>query len=776
MFLIIEERTISYHYPKDGFSYMGIRIVLKNNEYYLMLDNGYYFSDMTKIRKIEMRDYTVCMENNYSSIHLYFYENDYGLNEYNIYKRKDVLISKQGVSHFVSNDKYLNDAYFGIIGGEIKTNTRVYVNGLRWVEGQKLNLKDKISIHGINIYVFEDFLYINRFLLKNKVNTYIPEKRIVHYENKKEYPFIHIYQKVKEYRLEELKEYIPPKLDKKELSTIWPNLIMVLSLSCIAAIGFYNSYLNDQPLLSRISLIVMPVAMAITSFIIPLFMYFLNRRKNIKTEKNHIESYLAYLDEYEHRVRKNIDSYLRECESYYFSLLNCNDKMFSLKRNDELFLNISLGKKVISYDFEYKDTGISRIDNRLAQIKNSLLNVEGYPLMFDVVKHKKVSIITSKEEKRYFFNRFLLELAYKHHYDDVLLAIYVKDESILNDCYNLPHLFNGSKRMTFNNSGQLRELETAKTDRKIILLMYDYCDVSFDDADISCLYFSEDIKKQLKNSDALIEYRNNVAYLYDKDKTKFSHQKEEIDLGEYFGYLGKLKGFKEKRSGRTFCDLFDTEKIDEYYKNHDDQLKAYFGYGDQGVMYLDLHEKGNGPHGLIGGSTGSGKSELIVSLLLSLCIKYPPDYLNIVLIDYKGEGLSDSLSYEGKTLPHIVASVSNLDENSLMRLIVCLNIECKNRQKQFGELSRLSGASIMNLDEYLKEDYESYGLPKLGHLLIVVDEFAELKKNDPLQIKELISISRIGRSLGIHLILATQKPAGVIDEEIWSNSRFKIAL
>ncbi len=82
----------------------------------------------------------------------------------------------------------------------------------------------------------------------------------------------------------------------------------------------------------------------------------------------------------------------------------------------------------------------------------------------------------------------------------------------------------------------------------------------------------------------------------------------------------------------------------------------------------------------------------------------------------------------------------------------------------------------MNIEDYLNSDYLSFNLPKIAHLLIVVDEFAEMKKENPDIIKSLISFSRIGRSLGLHLILATQRPNGVIDDEIWSNSRFKIAL
>ena len=112
----------------------------------------------------------------------------------------------------------------------------------------------------------------------------------------------------------------------------------------------------------------------------------------------------------------------------------------------------------------------------------------------------------------------------------------------------------------------------------------------------------------------------------------------------------------------------------------------------------------------------------------------------------------------------------------LERLIIALHNECQKRETLFKQLSRTAHLSIMNIDDYLNGSYAEHGLERIAHLLIVVDEFAQLKKEHPEQIKELISISRIGRSLGIHLILATQRPSGNIDEEIWSNSRFKISL
>lgn len=184
------------------------------------------------------------------------------------------------------------------------------------------------------------------------------------------------------------------------------------------------------------------------------------------------------------------------------------------------------------------------------------------------------------------------------------------------------------------------------------------------------------------------------------------------------------------------------------------------------VLSLNLHEMAHGPHGLIVGTTGSGKSELIQSYILSLAVNFHPYEAGILLIDYKGGGMADLF----RELPHHLGTVTNLDGNGSMRALICVKAELSRRQRMFREFG------VNHIHGYMKLFKEGTALEPLPHLFIVCDEFAELKKEQPEFMKELISAARIGRSLGVHLILATQKPAGIIDEQIWSNSRFKLCL
>ena len=188
--------------------------------------------------------------------------------------------------------------------------------------------------------------------------------------------------------------------------------------------------------------------------------------------------------------------------------------------------------------------------------------------------------------------------------------------------------------------------------------------------------------------------------------------------------------------------------------------------GTEDYLYLNLHEKAHGPHGLVAGTTGSGKSEIVQSYILSLAVNFHPYEVGFLLIDYKGGGMAGLF----KNLPHLLGTITNLDGDESMRAMASIKSELARRQRIFSE------NNVNHINAYNK-------LFKLGevdepipHLFLISDEFAELKKEQPEFMKELVSAARIGRSLGIHLILATQKPSGVVDDQIWTNSRFKLAL
>jgi DNA segregation ATPase FtsK/SpoIIIE, S-DNA-T family len=189
-------------------------------------------------------------------------------------------------------------------------------------------------------------------------------------------------------------------------------------------------------------------------------------------------------------------------------------------------------------------------------------------------------------------------------------------------------------------------------------------------------------------------------------------------------------------------------------------LTAPIGCTDHGVLEIDL--VGDGPHALIAGTTGSGKSELLRTLVVSLAARVGPDHVNFVLVDYKGGATFDSCV----DLPHTVGLVTDLDEGAASRALVSLEAELRRRE---GILRRHGVSDLPALRA-------TPGAGPLPRLVVVIDEFAALASELPDFLASLVGVAQRGRSLGIHLVLATQRPAGVVDDAIRANTDLRIAL
>ena len=226
-------------------------------------------------------------------------------------------------------------------------------------------------------------------------------------------------------------------------------------------------------------------------------------------------------------------------------------------------------------------------------------------------------------------------------------------------------------------------------------------------------------------------------------------------------------------------------------------LSVPLGKSENNDICLDLHEKADGPHMLVAGTTGSGKSETIISYLIGLCLYYPPEELNMLLIDMKGGGFIKRM---GK-LPHVVGTVTDVDgdENGtgaqymLKRFLESLASEVKRRKILFNQMG------VDSIDGYIKKYRKLNAMKKteldaelvklkllempepLSHLVFVVDEFTELKRAssedcDMDFIAEITTIARVGRSLGFHIILISQNIEGAITDDIRVNSKARLCL
>ena len=204
-------------------------------------------------------------------------------------------------------------------------------------------------------------------------------------------------------------------------------------------------------------------------------------------------------------------------------------------------------------------------------------------------------------------------------------------------------------------------------------------------------------------------------------------------------------------------DLVDT--VTAAWGSSDGRARAVLGCSVDGPVAVDL--VADGPHALVAGTTGSGKSELLRTLVAAMAIGQPPDALTLLLIDYKGGAAFAQCAQ----LPHCVGLVTDLDGELTVRALRSLNAELRRREEQFAAV----GASDLT-------DYRGRDGPPLARLVIVVDEFAALAGELPQFVDGLVGVAQRGRSLGVHLVLATQRPGTAVSADIRANTAVRIAL
>lgn len=230
----------------------------------------------------------------------------------------------------------------------------------------------------------------------------------------------------------------------------------------------------------------------------------------------------------------------------------------------------------------------------------------------------------------------------------------------------------------------------------------------------------------------------------------------------------------------TFLDLFGMKRVEDFPLETWWDEKPPFGFLRAPIgrisatsdMIFDLNDAdgAHGPHGLLGGMTGSGKSEVLKAIILALAVTHHPYDINFALIDFKGGAAFNELA----RLPHTVGIVTDIESNATFaeRVILALSGEIDRRKRVLEDARGAFGFGRSHIDEYRKLTVRR----PLPRLIIVFDEFAEFKQRNPVESKKLISIARQGRSLGVHLILATQNIGAAVDPEILQNSSFRICL
>ena len=696
-------------------------------------------------------------------------------------------------------------------------------NHLEQMDQQLIGFGDELSLGAVTIKFYPDEVWVQGPAQVGPQLTLREPSRYGFYED---YPDYHRSPRII-YRGSEDKILINPpgqepvKPSDELLKLIVPPLMMVgvtVLITLIQPRGIY---------------ILATVGMSITTMIFSIRGFIKNRKKYKADKKERVDLYRLYLKDKVKELTR-LEREQKEGMHYHFpTILELTDLVESYNHRiyektplhfDFLYYRLGLGKMPTSYDLKYGQQERSG--------KKDALEEEGYALYS---RHKKipdmpipanlshgpVGYIGPRNLVLEQLQLLVMQLATFHSYHDVQFITILPEEEKEQWSWMrwLPHaklqelnvrgfVYNQRTRdQVLNSLNQILKLRRSQkeeashkestlfhphyvvlvTDEKLIL---DHIIMEFfteDPTELGCsLIFVEDVMSSLsENIQTVINIKDrNTGQLVMEEgvlkETDFrlDHFPADYDKERIARTLAPLNHLQNLKSSIpdsvTFMEMYGAETFEDlqvssrWKKNAPyKSLAVPIGLrGQDDLVQLNLHEKAHGPHGLIAGTTGSGKSETIQSYILSLAVNFHPHDVAFLLIDYKGGGMANLF----KNLPHLLGTITNLDGAQSMRALASINAEIHRRERLFGEFE------VNHINQYQKKFKNGEATEPLPHLFLISDEFAELKVNQPDFIKELVSIARVGRSLGVHLILATQKPSGVVDDQIWSNSRFKIAL
>ena len=578
----------------------------------------------------------------------------------------------------------------------------------------------------------------------------------------------------------------------------------------------------------------------ISSVLFPVMSSKYTDKERKEYEQRRVELYSRYLEEKRRSISEEKEREEYALNQNYPGLQRIlqfpadGKRLWERRPNDDDFLTlrVGVGSSPLMAEIQYPNESFSMdedpLEKSMLQLAKSNVQLENVPIQISLQEDFVCGITGIRWLRMDLIRNLILQLTILHSYDEVKLIFLSDAESLkeLNFVRYLPHVWTDDRSMRFialnaMDASQISEYLKKERDDgnqskslKDVLKKHPYYVIFALDKRV---FDSAEVIKDILNDETSMGSSIIAAYGdLPKECTKIIQMNasgthsmlslkqldsatQEFSLDTYDKILAdtasrqlsatQLKTISESFSlpkTYTFLEMYGVGKVEHLNilqrwqdNNPTTSLAVPVGIGTDGQLFqLDLHQKFQGPHGLVAGMTGSGKSEFIITYILSLAVNFHPDEVAFILIDYKGGGLAGAFDNpdRGVKLPHVIGTITNLDGAAIQRSLLSIQSELMRRQRIFNRAKSISNEGTMDIYSYQRLYRSGKVQEPLPHLFIISDEFAELKQQEPEFMENLMSIARIGRSLGIHLILATQKPAGVVNDQIRSNTKFRVCL
>ncbi len=580
-----------------------------------------------------------------------------------------------------------------------------------------------------------------------------------------------------------------------------PSITMGLSSTAMGLFSFWLAAERKQDLLSVVPTLLMSLSMALGTILWPLLSKRYERKQQRRKEEKRCYVYSCYLLEVKQRIQQAMQEETAYLQHWYPPVSKlCVDflaqKPYRLRCvNHADWLHVVLGQGSCPAGVDLQIPHVSSMTqdvllDKLHGLQAGQFRLENVPIVADLRECQSLCLEGEQSVCIDTLLNILLQLVIQQPEKETRICI-AADKALISreKLFCLPHLFVDRQRLLVwdeTSAGRCRRLLEAVVDdegiKDVIVCILEPCLT-----DSLQLPAHEKIH-QLRWSDTL----NNAADLQlqiNGRSVRWPQRHADFTIDtcterqRRAAFVQRSAYPKDSARGKkmlSFLKLFHCHSVEELqiasrYQGSDaaKSLRVIIGQSaDGGELYLDAHEHSHGPHGLLAGMTGSGKSECLLTYLLSLAVTFSCQDVSFLLIDFKGGTMANALA----KLPHTAGIITNLDKGILMRCMCAIEGELTRRQQQLADTGERYGISSMDIDKYMQLRKQHPSLTAMPHLFLVADEFAELKQLFPAVLDHLRQCARIGRSLGIHLLLATQKPFGVVDEQIWSNARFRLCL